>query len=558
MKLIILTLIISILSKVSSNDSNNFNCSDPLVKIQWSWLRGFTRQILDTPVHHFLGIPYALPPVGPLRFKPTIPLRGHHLHHKGVYNATSYQFGCIQTPEDEAKHSTIPSSENCLFINVYTPANLSLVGLPRNPKLPVLVFIHGSGFVYGSSGNPHIYGGYLAGLGNMVFVVFNYRLGALGLMSGHPTKIPGNLALWDQKAALEWVQNNIDAFGGDPKRVTLMGHSAGANFATMHLMSKETRPLFQQAMVMSGIACKRSGLDSPLLALRKTREVTRRVNCSRVTLENVPLLDEEIDCLMRVDALEIAQAQGSLESTEPNQCGGSIFLPSYGNAFLPHSTDTLAQRGDHVHGKPILVGKVPIETLAVLNVTSLTSAANQIQSYITKTTGVVQPEHLQAILKYYLNSIESDDDSKQLTGSVISAINDLCQHCPLLSFSRQWATGNPVYQYYYTYVTSGYKNDPIRAYGPLHADDTKILFGLPFEDADEYTDSDRQVSKFMINLWSHFVHKGSMEWPPVLINSFSRNKSIMYQYEIDGINNTTIDFKNIDIDPDSFICGLLP
>lgn len=528
-------------------------CSDPLVVTKWSTLRGFTRQVIDTPVHHFLGIPYALPPVGRLRFKPSIPLGKTGLRHKGIYNATSYRFGCIQTPEDEAKHSTIPSSENCLFINVYTPANLT-DERPLKPKLPVLVFIHGSGYVYGSSGNPHIYGGYLAGLGNMVLVVFNYRLGALGLMYGHPSKIPGNLALWDQKAALEWVQENIGAFGGDPERVTLMGHSAGASFSTMHLMSTETRHLYQQAMVMSGTACHRSGLDSPGLALRKARELTRRLNCSQIPLDSVFLMDDEVECLMRVDALKIAQAQGDLQTSEPSQCSSSTFLPSYGNSFLPKSTDTLLEDHKYVHGKPLLIGKVPIETKPSVNVTSLFQAVTLIQSYITNSTGAINPPNSESILKYYLNSIV-DGDSYRLTEAVIAAVNDLCQHCPLLKFSKHWASDNPVYLYYYTYVTSGLRNDPGRLYGPNHADDTKILFGLPFKDYDEYNDEDRDMSRFMIELWSYFVHKGSMKWSSVLFDSDQRDY-IMYQYEIDG--NTTMNYKKISIDKDSVICKLLP
>jgi para-nitrobenzyl esterase len=196
----------------------------------------------------FKGIPFAAPPVGPLRWRAPQPARPW----KGVRDASAYANDCMQLPfpSDAAPLGTAPA-EDCLYANVWKPAG-------AKGKLPVMVWIYGGGFVNGGSSPPTYSGAELAKQGIMV-VSFNYRLGRFGTFA-HPllTKadpdhgLIGNYGYMDQLAALEWVKRNIAAFGGDPAKVTIIGESAGGMSVHFLLTSPLAKDLFARAVVLSG------------------------------------------------------------------------------------------------------------------------------------------------------------------------------------------------------------------------------------------------------------------------------------------------------------------
>ncbi len=193
----------------------------------------------------FLGIPYAESTAGAKRWTPPVPKATW----SDVYKATSFGVECPQNGQ-----RFLPQAEDCLTINVWTPDT------KPSARLPVLAFIHGGAFVIGSSGgdvlpsdqSQAIYdGSYLAKSQNIVVVTFNYRLGALGFLAG-ALGLQGNYGFQDQQLALEWVRDNINAFGGDPTRVTLSGESAGASAVGFHLLSApRSQPLFRSAIMQS-------------------------------------------------------------------------------------------------------------------------------------------------------------------------------------------------------------------------------------------------------------------------------------------------------------------
>jgi para-nitrobenzyl esterase len=176
----------------------------------------------DRDLYSYRGIPYALPPVAELRWAAPEPHpRWHHLR-----PATS--FGAI-CPQD----GVTGDSEDCLFLNVWTPR----AAVDRGKRLPVMVFIHGGYFVYGAGSLPIYDGAYLAASGNVVVVTLNYRLGSLGFLAVPELGLTGNYGILDQRLALRWVAKNIAAFGGDPRKVTIFGESAGAMSVGLHLFS---------------------------------------------------------------------------------------------------------------------------------------------------------------------------------------------------------------------------------------------------------------------------------------------------------------------------------
>ncbi len=186
----------------------------------------------------FLGIRYAHAPIGELRFQPPKLID----RWAGVYEAT--QFGAMAP---QAYPDTPPiqleESEDCLFLNIHTPA------ADRKAR-PVMVFIHGGGFLIDSGSRPRTYGGPLAESGDVVVVTIEYRMGAFGFL--YADEISPNLGLQDQVCALEWIQKTIGDFGGDPANITIFGESAGATSVAYLLVMPLAKGLFHKAILESG------------------------------------------------------------------------------------------------------------------------------------------------------------------------------------------------------------------------------------------------------------------------------------------------------------------
>lgn len=246
----------SVLAGLLLISSAGFSANSDLTKVKID--TGTVQGSAENNVTAFKGIPFSAPPVGQNRWRAPQPAA----RWKGVRQATQYGPDCMQLPfpSDAAPLGTT-SSEDCLYVNVWTPAHKA------GEKLPVMVWIYGGGFVNGGS-SPDVYSGSPFARDGVVFVSFNYRVGRFGFFAfpaisqeqqGQPLN---NYAYMDQIAALHWVQRNIAAFGGNPADVTIFGESAGGGSVLALLTSPVTKGLFEKAIVESG-----GGRDS-LLGVR--------------------------------------------------------------------------------------------------------------------------------------------------------------------------------------------------------------------------------------------------------------------------------------------------
>ncbi len=210
-------------------------------------VQGFTQN----QVTSFLGIPYAAAPVGDLRFHKPKP----HSSWSETKDALSYGATCVQPytllaetlrPEYYQAFANSTFSEDCLFLNVYKPET-------STGGLPVMVWIHGGGFIVGSAEFvDFLRGDYVVQQGNVIVVSMNYRLGPFGFLAIDDPDMDKNVGLLDQVLALEWVRYNIQSFGGDPNKVSIFGESAGSMSVNFHMLSPLSKGLFYQAIMQSG------------------------------------------------------------------------------------------------------------------------------------------------------------------------------------------------------------------------------------------------------------------------------------------------------------------
>ncbi|XP_050509781.1 cholinesterase 2-like isoform X2 [Diabrotica virgifera virgifera] len=218
-------------------------CDDDLiVTLPNGQIRGITVTppvTIDLTYYAFLGVPFAAPPTGELRFKPPQPANNWD----GILEANNSKISCYQTDKDDDYQT-----EDCLHLNVYTPNNPS-----SGKKTPVLVFIYGGTFVHGHANYDPKSVAFLM-RENITVVTFNYRVGPFGFLSTADTVVPGNMGLKDQQFVLKWMQNNIHLFGGDKAKVTIMGQSAGAASVTYQVLSPGSAGLFVGAIANSGTA----------------------------------------------------------------------------------------------------------------------------------------------------------------------------------------------------------------------------------------------------------------------------------------------------------------
>eukprot|EP00057_Strongylocentrotus_purpuratus_P006747 XP_011661221.1 PREDICTED: cholinesterase 1-like [Strongylocentrotus purpuratus] len=292
---------------------------------------------VNKSVDAYLGVRYAEPPVGALRFQDPNPYA-----YRGNYNATEDQDMCLQMMVLDYL-TDLPGNpiegrdmgEDCLFLSIYTPSPK-----PTSPA-PVMVWIHGGGYLIGS-GSSYSYDSVpLVAMSDIIVVAVNYRLGVFGFLTTGDDVAPGNMGMKDQIMALKWVQENIEAFGGDPGRVTIAGQSAGGASVSLHMLSPLSEGLFHRAIMQSGNAICPFAWSPMDVCVEDTYEFAASLNC---TTQNSRLM---LECLQEVHADVLLQEQ---------RYGSGYFAkPVVDGHFLPDNPIEMVKR-HRFQNLPTLIG----------------------------------------------------------------------------------------------------------------------------------------------------------------------------------------------------------
>jgi para-nitrobenzyl esterase len=440
------------------------HAADDTVKIDSGKIRGTSAH----GVRVFKGIPFAAPPVGPLRWKAPQPVAPW----KNVRAADKFGAQCMQTPYPAGSAYASPpqpTSEDCLYLNVWTAAK---AGAAR----PVMVWIHGGGWTRGSGSLPTYDGSVLAGKG-VVVVTANYRLGALGffaypeLSRESPQHASGNYAILDHIAALKWVQANIAAFGGDPSRVTIFGESAGAWSVNVLQASPLAKGLFHRAIGESGGQFN----GAPTLA-----EAERGGDRLATSLSATSL-----------SGLRALPADKLLDLDETFRIG--VVVDRY---VLPEDVPT-AFGHKKQNDVPVLVGSNANEMTTLSDPSSFPTEMLEFQ----RRMNVRFPGHNKEFEVAYPVKSEAD-----IPETLLSVGRDQTFTLQM----RRWArfvsgAGNKAFLYQFTHVPPSPNAKTWRAY---HAAEIPYVFGTLRNRNWPYTDADFKLSEQMSDYWVNFATSG--------------------------------------------------
>jgi para-nitrobenzyl esterase len=446
----------------------------PVVTIKDGAVRGTARGASDA----FLGIPYAAAPVGPLRWRSPQPAA----RWSGERDATKFAAHCAQPASPFGSASL---SEDCLYLNVFAPAGRKHGGGGR----PVMVWIHGGSLSLGESDD---YDPAKLVADGTVVVTINYRLGALGFLAhpalaDRPGGSTGAYGLMDQQAALRWVQRNIRAFGGDPRKVTIAGESAGGLSVLAHVASPAAHGLFARAIVQSGAFLT----QTPLAVAETAGEAfAAKAGCASQTaacLRDLPL--------STIQANENAPLTGYV----PGVVDGEVLKQSIGTALASGQFNRVPIINGTTHDEARLA-------TAGLELQGAPVTATNYQAMIAWTLGVSAPVAAVIATQYRLGAYPSPAVALGAVGT------DAIFACPALTLDTLASKFVPTFAYEFNDDNAPQRYLPPVSfpYGAAHASELQYLLDVTTPIAGALTAQQQTLATSMQRYWAHFAARG---WP---------------------------------------------
>ncbi|MCA9664252.1 MAG: carboxylesterase family protein [Myxococcales bacterium] len=464
-----------------------------------------------------LGIPYAAPPVGDLRWKPPEPPKAWTTPR----DATQHGPSCWQPYTEPVLGVSVAENfdEDCLSLAVWSPN-------PAPAKAPVMVWFHGGGFAIGGAATELFSGQRLAALHDVVVVAVNYRLGPLGMMA-HPAlgQGPGNFLLLDQQAALRWVQDNIRAFGGDPENVTIFGESAGAFSCCYHLVSPKSKDLFHRAVMQSGTCMK---MRTRAQAESYGQLVSKAVGCDTAS--------DEAKCLRDTSAKRLAEA---MELPLRLHYDARPFMMPFvdGDTLLEQPPEALAN--GNFNKVPLIIGSNATEATLFLNTSELKAMDTATMRQLVE-NAFSSADADKILARYDTSSYGSPVEA------MVALITDSIFTCAVRRMARAVAAaGQPVYLYQFTHEPSVFAAVDAFLRSP-HGAELLYLFGMPIPAP--LPASEKPVATAIQGYWTRFAKTsdpnggGAAAWPRYDAASGKYLEIGVTQKEGSALQSATCDF----------------
>ncbi|XP_006908227.1 neuroligin-4, X-linked isoform X2 [Pteropus alecto] len=494
----------------------------PVVSTNYGKIRGLRTPLPNEilgPVEQFLGVPYASPPTGERRFQPPEPPSSW----TGVRNATQFAAVCPQHLDERSLlHDMLPiwftanldtlmtyvqdQNEDCLYLNIYVPTEDDIHD--QNSKKPVMVYIHGGSYMEGT-GNM-IDGSILASYGNVIVITINYRLGILGFLSTGDQAAKGNYGLLDQIQALRWVEENVGAFGGDPKRVTIFGSGAGASCVSLLTLSHYSEGLFQKAIIQSGTALSSWAVNYQ--PAKYTRILADKVGCNMLDTTDM------VECLRNKNYKELIQ-----QTITPATYHIS-FGPVIDGDVIPDDPQILMEQGEFLN-YDIMLGVNQGEGLKFVdgivdNEDGVTpndfdfSVSNFVDNLYGYPEG---KDTLRETIKFMYTDWADKENPETRRKTLVALFTDHQWVAPAVATADLHAQyGSPTYFYaFYHHCQSEMK--PSWA-DSAHGDEVPYVFGIPMIGPTElfscnFSKNDVMLSAVVMTYWTNFAKTGDPNQP---------------------------------------------
>ena len=434
-------------------------------------------------VDEFLGVPYAAPPVGDLRFRAPVP----HAPWTTPIQATQVAAVCPQI------RPVATGSEDCLYLNVYAPA-----GAATGAGLPVMVYIPGGGFTQGSASSPYYDSQYIVRQAGVIVVTVTYRVGALGFLTTpaldaeNPNKVSGNYGLLDQRQALRWVRENIAAFGGNPANVTLFGESAGADSIEYQLSAPATAGLYQHAIIESSVG----GFQIPSLPIAVSEATGGAAVVSAV------------GCAAASDVAACLRALPPYAFLAPVAANPGSTLPVVDGVVVPQAPLAAYRSGKFVH-VPIIFGSNHDEGTVFVDGIEAAGVPLTAAGYVAQLRTLYGASALKVLGEYPLANYTSPIQA------LAAVYTDGNTACPTSEKRATLAKKVPVYGYEFNEVNPAQgpllgPPEPGLDYKDYHTAELPYVFGVLSPNGVRLTNQkDINLSGYIINYWTNLATSGN-------------------------------------------------
>lgn len=479
---------------------------EPVVTVKQGQLRGAVDEnVYGGKFLAFRGVPFAKPAIGPLRFKDPQPPEPW----TGIRDAKEFGSSCGQF---DFFSNQVIGSDDCLYLNVYTPT------IDVSSKRAVMVWIHGGGFVCGSSDST-IYGPDYIVRKDVVLVTINYRVGVFGFLNLETEEAPGNQGLKDQVMALKWIQENIANFGGDPNNVTIFGESAGGASVHYLCISPMSQGLFQKAIAQSGVS------TNPWAIITKdVKEYAVQLAAALGKETTDP--QELVEFLRTIDPVKLAGMQHKLLAKKSLYVMMGLFGPTVdsksSNPFLPQHPSILSKAGVKV---PLLLGNTDNEGSMFLGSLLCADIKKTLESLNTNFEKIVHPEMeetlkmdeitLEELKRLYFGKKTIDMNSRDVYASYFSDMMFFRGIYDIVTLQSE--KNVPTYYYKFSYdpeLSLTKQRFGIECKGATHSEELMYLF-YPYVmklmglSPPQPGTTDHNVMEYLTQMWTDFAKTGN-------------------------------------------------